>query len=903
MDKYPPSGRLEPDSDPSLLRLFPPRPVAGALIRDRLVHRIMDGEAKSPVVIIQGPAGHGKSTLMQQIKSASEARGIRTAWLTLHEADNDPIRLTRLVQTLLDQLSGEHGEDETTAVPSQYGRTHRTDWVLHRLLAIGGEVTFFVDEFQSLSSDDALAFFHDLLARLPRQLRVIIGSRSTPEIGLSRLMVSGQAEVIRANDLNFTRAETESFFASRDISLSEREIEAIYRRTEGWPAATQLYRLSLAHADLRQSLADIDSFQPRELTEYLSDNVLSLQSHDMQTFLVETSILVRMCGPLCDSVTGRSNSRELLSKFEDAGLFVRSLDSSAQWFQYHSLFADFLKAQLHRSDPAREREIHYRAARWFREQGYLEEAIEHATTIGDYPFAAECLERWSTQLVLAGNLATVEKWFDRLPIEEVQRHPQLLVKVAWTLAFVRRHKKLEEVLRLLDESRSRDADAADRQAVVRAMVCILKDDIAGAKAQVDRVSEEPIDDADIFRVFEAGSTAILRGHFALCAGDLEAARHHLSLGRGYGKKLGSGFTVLGSLATAAENLIVQGSLREALELLQDSPTDARLPLEQSISSAAYAAAYIHALYEANELDAARRLFDQAHTVIMGSAQVDFLWVACLSASRMFEANGRPGRASALLEEVEDIAHSGSLSRLLRLIAWERVRRAIVIGEIDRARSIASHIPEAKDTVPVEWIPFAEDVDGAVIHRIRLGIHGADARSALQLIKGELELCLRQGRLRRKAKLLLLQALAHQALGATESARSNLLESLKLACSGAYVRLFLDEGSVAIELLAELHRDGVADGSAAFLRLLLESAGIACEAQSKSMPGKLISEPLSMREEEILLLLSKGLLNKEIGDRLFISENTVKFHLKNIYAKLGVKSRSQAISAIRTLRLT
>ena len=896
------SNDAEPLIDGSLLRLSPPRPLSGIIARARLLSRIAADDAM-PVVVIQGPAGHGKSTLMQQAHAECERRQVCTGWLTLHDADNDPTRLIRTLHALLEQIerSCGHRRRSDSQRPVSRGGS-RADWMLGRLIGLQRPVTLFIDEFQALGSAEALGFFHDLLLGLPPGVRIVIGSRTLPEIGLSRLLVAQQAEIVKPADLLFTRQEMEDFFATLDAYLAPREIDAIYQRTEGWPAAVQLYRLSLANAEVRKSLGDINVFEPRQLTEYLTDNVLSIHPHDVQTFFLETSPLLRMSGPLCDAIMKRSDSRELLAKLEESGLFVRSLDASLQWFQYHSLFAGFLRAQLHRTSPSREREVHALAAAWFKDNGHLEDAIKHALAIGDHELATECLEHWSGQLVMQGNLLTVERWFNRLPSEYTSRRPKLLVRIAWALGFMRRHQQLAEVLSLLDQH----PDAS--QSVVRSMVCILKDDIIGAKAYAE-ASAARGHGMDAFSRFEAGATAILQGHIALFSGELDLARDYLVVGRTCGKQANSAFTVLGSLATAAVNLTVQGRLSEASELLSDAPADACLTLDQSVASAAYAACYIYVLYQSNQLEAARKLFEQSFEVIAGAAQVDFLAIACVSMIRLHDAQGNEARASALLEEAESIGHAGNWPRLVRLLAWERVRRAILAGDVERAATMAARIGDGADPVPAGWCPFSEETEGAIINRIRIAIHQGQGEQVQGLLDGELQAAIKQGRVHRRIKLLVLRAISQHRHADASSAFESLREALQLARTG-YIRVFLDEGAPLIELLTAAWKQNLhniprwaasvaphAGAEENMIESLLILAGAPpADADAPAAAG--FSEPLSSRETEIVNLLTQGMFNREIGERLFISENTVKFHLKNIYAKLGVKSRSQAIHRLK-----
>ncbi|HTO40229.1 MAG TPA: LuxR C-terminal-related transcriptional regulator [Rhizomicrobium sp.] len=887
----------------TLLRLSPPRPATGSIARAQLVKRLVADDAP-PIMIVQGPAGYGKSTLMQQAKAERDSRAVCTGWLSLHESDNDVARLFRTLQLLLEQLPVSPPPSEA---PQHYrsanAQTYLPDWFLGQLLSLGTEVVLFIDEFQALKSTGSLAFFSEFLLRLPSRIRVVVSSRTVPDIGLPRLMIMEKAGLIRPTDLAFTPAEVDQLFLSLDI---EREhVTSIYTVTEGWPAAIQLYRLSLAHADGRKSLQDSVSFQPWQLDDYLVDNVLSLYSQDVQSFFLETAILSRMCGALCDAVTKRNNSRHLLIEFEKSGLFVRSLDIQTEWFQYHSLFSEVLKKLLRKTAPAREHEIHDIAARWYKDKGYFEDALFHALENKDYALAAQCMAAWASQLIMDGNLATVEKWFDQIPLPYLEKHPELLIKIAWALAFLRRHKKLNDVIASMDriEAQAKPGAEAD-QGVVRAMICTINDDIPGMKAHASRLDETVFDRSDEFSIFQAGSTSILKGHLALFSGDFDKADELLALGRTYGKSANSPFTVLGSISTSAVNLMIRGKLSEALDLLRDAPSDAYLPLDQSVAYAAYAASYISALYERSDLINAKKIFDSAHSVILSSAQVDFLAIAAVSISRLYDSTGLASSATALLDDVEAIAQSNTIPRLLRLVTWEKLRRKILAGDIRKARQEASRIKADRSQQIEGWIPFSEDTEGHVVNMIRLLIHERDGQAAIALIEMELKHATRQRRTRRQIKLLLLDALARDGTGDTRQAQRSLNGALDLARPSQYVRQFLDEGKLAVELLRRALDASEETGSAIsvaertrtdFIKVILAAAGIDISLGPAGREAQPLFEPLSDREREIYALLLQGLRNREIAQSLQISENTVKFHLKNLYGKLGVTNRSKAIT--------
>jgi LuxR family maltose regulon positive regulatory protein len=894
-------------------KLFAPPMAAGAILRQSVLERIFSTGGPH-VILVQGPAGHGKSTLMQQAKSTCEASGTATGWLTFDEADNDISRFFTHLQSLLVSVEESSGSETppSDVFTLKGGRAPRSDWVIDRLLALGTPVALFFDEFQTLHNKSILGFFRSLLERIPDNVMIFLGSRTVPEIGLARLVVNNQALVLRAQDLRFSLDEVSQFFAgAEDLQINREEVEAIHGRTEGWPAALQLYRLSLISPLVRQSLSDLGAFRPRELAEYLADNVLALQPEEVQAFLLQTSLLKRLCAPLCDAVLQRDDSQQTLQSLENSGLFLRSLDSGLYWFKYHTLFSSFLAEQLREQSPERVAEIHRRAADWYRNNGHFEEAIHHAIAIRDHSFAAAALDTWATQLIMDGDLMTVERWYDRLPLDQIERHPDLVVKIAYALSFLRRRQKLSPILQMLDrQAASSDAELSAKPAVVRSMSMIISDDIPGARAIIENVELRNLE-AEGFRAFELGAGCNLEGYLGIAAGDFERARDYLSLARAHSDRAGAPFSLGYSLSTAGVNLMVQGLLQEALEKFRQGMSEPRIALDESVASAALVSCYVQALYEANDLKAAESLFMQFHDVIANAALLDYLTLANIAMSRIHDAQGHPAKAQEILDEVENIGHASSWPRVLRIISWERVRRALLAGDIDRAHSIASRIPQRESLLPEGWIPFSEDTEGDVIGEIRLAVHEGKSDDALARIGAVMPAAVEQGRVRRQIKLHILEAMAHRSQRADNVALRALLRALQLAVPGQFVRIFLEEGRAVIELLGLMYQSiaaggqRVEDGSGitAFVEALLDASGTE-HAVSELATGTAFQplEALTEREKQILMLLANGVSNKQIAKKVFVSENTVKFHLKNVYSKLGVSSRIQAISAARQMGL-
>jgi LuxR family maltose regulon positive regulatory protein len=895
-------------------KLFPPPEHLGAIRRDAILNRILAG-GDTRVVLLQGPAGHGKSTLMQQIKSEGERRGWITGWLGFEEADNDIRSFFTHLEALLAVVDRNSGAEPGVAAEAAVvtGRLSRSDWFLNRLIRFDRPVGLFFDEFQTLSSKPVFTFFRSLLEHIPQNVHIFIGSRTVPDIGLARLVVNKQALILRADDLRFSPAEVTQFFAeARELDMRRDEIDAIYGRTEGWPAALQLYRLSLGRPEVRKSLSDLGTSRPRQLAEYLADNVLALQPPRVRDFLLRTSLLSRLSGPLCDAVMGREGSSAILRELEQSGLFLRSLDAEMRWFRYHTLFSSFLADQLRELSEDVVRDVHLRAAQWYRDNGIYDEAMHHAIAARDFRFAADVFDIWATQLTMDANLMTVERWYDRLPLDEIERHPALVIKVAYALAFLRRREKLGPILKMLEKlARKRAPSDAENPAVIRSMVMIIQDDTLGA-FEIAKTVNVNRPEAEGFTAFELGAAGNLKGYLAMTAGDFEAAREYLMLARAHGDRANAGFSWGYSISTAGMNLMAQGQLAEALERFRIGVAEPRIALDESVASASLVSCYVQALYESNELEAAKSLFGQYHDIIANAAMHDYLVVSYITMARIHDAQGLPAKAAEVLDEAEVIGHGSLWPRVIRIVGWERVRRALIRGETDRAYSIASRIMKDEHPLPEGWVRFGEDAEGDAIGEIRLAIHERRTGEAIAQIGRELAVAVKQGRVRRQIKLHILDALAQHHQHSEHGSQRSLQKALQLAAPGPFVRTFLEEGEEVVQLLQESYQNlaaGAAPGQASsggqreFIRKLLDASGTELGA-AQMMAGSRFQplEALTDREKGILQLLVNGASNKVLAKKMFVSENTVKFHLKNIYSKLGVGSRLQAISAARQMGL-
>jgi LuxR family maltose regulon positive regulatory protein len=698
-------------------KLFAPQQFSGAIRRQAILDRLLE-ETTARVVFLQGPAGHGKSTALQQLKSEFEARGMLTSWLTFDKADNDIRRFSIHFQAVLAKLLRKGGGKERQLADTP-PRRRRSDWLIGQLLQLGKPVVMFFDDFQTLEDKLILSFFRELFERVPDGIRIIVGSRSIPEVGLARLIINRQAIALRSDDLRFSAHEVAEFFsADPQLALSDAEVNAIIRRTDGWPAALQLFRLALVSPTVRQSLGDLANYRPRELAEYLADNVVNLQTPQIQEFLLKTSVLTAMTAPLCDTVTGWSDSQSLLVQLERSGLFVRSLDSDLRWFKYHPLFSSFLAEQLRDSTPGLALEVHRRAAEWCLGQELYEETVKHALACKDFALAADTMSIWFAGLIADAQLVTVEHWCSQLPFEEIAKRPSLTVELAYALVFLRRFERLRPLVVLLKSaSFANSSNGGTSASVVLSMAAISSDDVPGAFAYIEGV-EVRTPNYERFNAFELGAAANLLGYRSLTMGDFEGVRDYLTIARAHNTRGEATFSAGYTIGIRGVSAMAQGRLQEALDVFRLGMAEQRMHMDKSFASAALVSCYLWSLYEANQLDQVESLFGQYRDTIAESVLLDFLAVAYVSVSRTYDARGRISSALEMLDKAETLGHTNGWSRLVRIVNWERVRRALLAGAGDRAVAIANRAGSAHPPLAEDWILFSEDIEGESLGRIR-----------------------------------------------------------------------------------------------------------------------------------------------------------------------------------------
>lgn len=892
-----------------------PQPHQDAVERSALLNRMFDCKAR--VVVFQGPAGHGKTSLMLQADKVCRTRNMLTGWISLQKSDNDLRRFLQRIEDILEFMGSQpeskllDGDevDESTITSS-------TDWILNRFLGLGSEVAVFLDDLHVVSERPTLNFLRELLARSPSRIRWFLASRVVPELGLPRLVVGDQALIIQPMELRFTRDEMQRFFCqSSTLNLRDDELDTIYAATEGWPAATQLYRLALASPVVRRSLTSGRHHHLTEMSGYLADNVFAQQTPEIQEFLLMTSVLERMSPEQCNTLLERTDSFQILEELEHRGLFVRRLELDGDWFNYHALFSKFLHDHLQKTRSDSIAMLHRRAADWYWTHNYLEDALHHSLCAHDYTTACKVFDQWADILIPDGYFATVIHWSGEMPTHELVKQEGLIAKIVWAFTFLSRHSNVETLVTILN-SRIDDPDPSVDSAIALSMVSILKDDLKGCLEHISWIDTH-IHSSQRFRTFGLSAVSNARGYVAMGHGNLDAALECLSYGRELSERANATFTMAYSMAISGIAMFAQGRLQEALIRFRAAMNDSRMYLNQSVSMASLVSSFIMALYEVNEVDTALEQFNLNRDMIADGAIHDFLVICYRAIARIHDLRGSPEAALSSLEEAERYAYACHWPRAVELINWERIRRELLSGHIGRAELIASRIEESEHHRDDEWIRFSEEGDDHCLGRIRLSIHAGRYAQAIEAIQQPLRVAIKQNRIYRQIKLHHFAAMAYQGKNDNKQAHRNLHLALGLASPGNYLRSFLDEGENLTQMFQpHLFLQTAAppsvenDKLTEFLRKLIGLAEVKTSAVSYLVKGEnsthdravSLHQPLTKQEKKILNMLLKYMTNDQIANSLFVSRETVKYHLKNIYGKLGVRSRLEAIRATVTLEL-
>jgi LuxR family transcriptional regulator, maltose regulon positive regulatory protein len=898
-------------------KLHVPRTRPGFVVRPQLTDRLTKGTAGA-IVLVCAPAGFGKSALLADWTRRDQRP---VAWLSLDEGDNDPARFWRHAAAALDTVRPGVAQQVAALLqglqPTSFEAVVTA--LVNELAGVAEEVVLVLDDYHLIQAPPIHLSVEFLLAHLPGCLRLVLASRANPPLPLARLRARGQLVELRERDLRFTPTEAAALLRTAvGPDLPEAAVAVLADRTEGWVAGLQLAALSL------QGRGDIAAFvegfsgSHRYVLDYLTEEVLDRQPQPLRTFLLETSVLARLSGPLCEAVTGRADSQQVLEQMERANLFLLPLDEVRGWWRYHHLFADLLRARLEQLQPERLPELHRAAAAWSQQHGLVDDAVRHALAAGDTLWAARLIEQHFDAMLWRSEDVTFRRWLQALPAELVRSRPRLCLAQAHGALLSGRLEAVEPLVADAERAYAAVAEepyepSAGRAvsllanapaaiAVARALLARLYGD-AERTAEFAQQALTYLTDADrTLRQFAEYSLAVadwLGGRVVAAEQALtRLAAEQLPAGARYVALL---YHDLGQVQRA------RGHLGAALR------TDERaLGLASQAGRALPPAGIAHVdiaevLYERGELDAA--LDHATHGVALsrqlGGARQLGAGLAILAWIR--HAQGDRVGALEAVAEAERVGVSPSLIGLLNPLPVVRARLALANGEVGEAARWVQQRGLGADDEP----SYPREGEYLVLVRVLLVQQAPE--QALGLLQRLHTLAAAQGRAGSVIEARALQALARSAGGDQAGALAALAEALVLGAPEGYLRLFVDEGPPMAALLRQLlagrrpERPAAADAiPREYLACVVEAfeqAGLPIRAPvGRGVVVAGLVEPLTARELEVLQLLAAGAPNRAIAEQLVVTLETVKKHLSHLFDKLGVANRTQAVARARQLGL-
>ena len=882
--------------------------------RNRLTELLNEG-VRGKLCIVSAPAGFGKTTLL-----CDWLRKFKTpvAWLSLDEQDNDLIRFFVYFITAMQRIDGSIGRDILSALRAVHPPS--IEQLLIKLISeinnLENDFILILDDFHIVTDQSIFDALRFLLEHLPHKMHIIISGRVDPPLPLARFRVKGQMTEIRSGNLRFSRDEAEFYLNDlMDLGLSSEQIDALEVRTEGWIASIMLAAQSLRGRSDKHDFVEDFSGSNRYIMDYLIDEVMSQQSKEVQAFLYQTSILGSFCANLCDDVLEISNSRQIIKQLEQSNLFLISLDENRSWFRYHNLFTDFLEHRQNEKNPEILSVLHRRASQWYETNGQVDEAVGHALLSGDLERVATLVEETAASLTIRKELNKLLRWIDFIPENLRRNHPLLCVYHAWALLFTAQLEAVEPTLMIAEASQHlvQQTPISAFVTTIRAFQATHSWDsekaILLSKRALKQMSSVPSDQSTL--IHQGAATINLADNYRI-SGDLTKARQLYTEAIALNQKADNIFAMLGAFWSLGDVAKTQGQLRRAVDIYKRGLQAAATWLDQNEHEGVplLATEDLHlrlgaVLYQLNDLTGVAKHVQRANELF----ELEETWERLLGYKMMaylHQATGEYNAALDMLNKSNEIFEGLNFQKLYPFQDPLLIDLYIILSR--EVPGMAYLLQEVEDWIktcllkPDDVFDYSHVFEYRQLSRGLVAVGRAD--EALPLLDRLIEASHTGDRRGDAIEFLTIQAMAQFSLGNTASALTALGQAFTMAEPEGYIRVFADEGQPMMSLLKEAKARGVTpryvDQLLAAFPLGME--GSRTSQRSATTSSSQIVEPLSEREVEVLRLLAAGLKYDEIGDQLFISLNTVRTHIKNIYSKFNVSSRTEALIHARDLYL-
>jgi LuxR family maltose regulon positive regulatory protein len=842
------------------------------------------------LVLVRAPAGFGKTTAMVQLRESLQQRGVATAWLTLDNADNDVPRFLAGLSAAVAQLGLER-------------RSIESHNVLDELAAEDTPYALFLDDFEVIREGGVMGLVRELLEHLPRNGQIVVGSRSLPDLGLGRLRARGQLLELGAEVLRFTQPESAEFFRLRGAELSLEALDRAHDRTEGWVAALWLLSLTLQHHDSPGDVVTRLSSSNRDVADYLTEEVLAQQPEPVRDFLLRTSVLRHLNAPVCQALLPYVDCAGMLRELERGNVFLIPIEDAPGIYRYHSLFADFLRNQLVRDHPEDLMRLHLAASGWYEAQGRPVPAIDHAIDGGDHPHALHLLEPHAHGLLEQGRMRLLDRWFSIIDPRLLRQRPLMQVIAIWARCFTQGPWTAMDWLK---ESGCEHNAEAQVQAYVRVLRPILLA-MMDHNEEAHEVGRQSLSRMPTGNAFLDSVLLNAMAHIVSMAGERQEAHRFLENARR-------------SQGDSAFNRMYTETVGGMLDLREGRLRQATARFRMAVTSSSNAATYNYAhgnawagvpyagvVYETNDIANAERLLNVYLPLARDVGLPDHMISSHRLRSRIAFERGDVDTALLALTELEYLGHQRQLPRVTASAKLERSRLLVLQGHGPAAREELARASDrtAWNSGRRELLP-AQELDDLLIAQVRIELQFGHPGQWVAGLEAEIQHARQGERMHRLLKLRLLLALVHLRSGDVGRAVDEAMTVLQETSREGFVRLLLDEGPIVGQLLRRVQTGNThALQNPIFrehLQRLLDLLGPAdAEEEPSAQPGKdMLAEPLTRKEIRVLQLLAEGYSNTAMAEKLFVSDSTVRTHLRNINHKLNARSRTQAVAVARRL---
>jgi len=881
--------------------------------RPVLLDELTEG-LRGRLTLVSAPAGFGKTSLVAAWHKQCETP---LAWVSLDEEDNEPLRFLDYLIGALQMVDSDLG-DESAELLKKSANTPPVKVVLTSLLneinAYDKEFVMAFDDYHVIHEHgihDALSF---LIERLAPHAHCLIATRSDPPFPLGRLRARGELKELRATDLRFDKTEAAAFLNDvMNLELTPNDVAALDDRTEGWIAGLQLSALTLQGRENRSELVKDFAGDNRFVLDYLLEEVLNCQTEKVQDFLLLTSVLTRLNGSLCDALTDGQTGHETLEQLERANLFLIRLDGRGEWFRYHHLFADLLRLKLKQKQPGAIRELQLKASQWCEANNLMEEAIHYALAAQAWDHALDLIEPIAFHEISIGGFQRLRHWVEAIPEAALKARPMLFPFYLPTLLYNEEYDKVEKYLQLIE--------TAESEALRTRLMCLVwttRSILAAARCQPEKAEEYSHKAMESLLPDDIKQRAVVmqtRVRSTAQYGDTKeiekALREALPVYREAEHVI---FQVWAQIAIGLIRLI-QGRLREAAEALDHVQQFAREQLQTRPETLLYSYISLCDVYrELNDLETAKTHLNDALTLIRQTGRESYSGFVMENMKSL----------ALMLDLCKDGAHADLLidqsirrNRRMRNDVVEKqleALKAYLVLRRGEEMSPANRWAQSSGLSVDDKVTYLDEFNYQVFARWLIA--RGQAKQALPLLNRLLKAAQEGTRGRTVIEVLLLQSLAHNALEDEAAALKALESALMLAQPEMFVRTFIDEGEPVSKLLLELLKqkgkrwETEKPELLRYVVKLKDSFGPSAPVptakmavtETEALPWWYVEDPLSERELEVLQHVGRGLSNQEIADKLFLSAGTVKRHMSNIYQKLDVHSRTQALERARSLKV-